>query len=201
MIMTAYFRKRMRFAVLFLTLSLLLAACSNDDSYRAIPDEVQGWRPVYYDNSQSLSERIYSDTPRQMQVNGKIYIYKHFLFVNESGKGVHVFDNSNPSSPVPFSYIHIPYNYDIAIRDTVLYADTYAGLVAISIADLPAVRLISFILNSSLVPPLPPGDVGNNGRWWSGRVYFECIDPSKGTVVDWERAELRKPKCYQSWQF
>lgn len=188
----------MKPSYLFVCVLLLAGACSNDDSYRAVPEEVRGWRPVYYDNTQSLSDRIYSDTPRQMQVNGKIYLYRHFLFVNESGKGVHVFDNSNPSSPVPFSFIHIPYNYDMAIRDTVLYADTYAGLVAISIADLPQVRLISFIMNSTRVPQLPgdPDFVGN--RWGSGRVYFECIDPSKGAVVDWIPADLEKPKCYQS---
>jgi hypothetical protein len=50
-------------------------------------------------------------------------------------KGVHVFDNSNPSSPKAVSFINIPGNLDIAVSGHYLYADMYTDMLTIDIND------------------------------------------------------------------
>lgn len=72
---------------------------------------------------------------RELVNPGNIYYYKNYLLVNERREGVHIIDNSNPSSPVNIGFIEIPGNLDMAVKDDVLYADLYLDLVAIDISD------------------------------------------------------------------
>jgi hypothetical protein len=173
------------------------------DNYVSVPSEVEGFRPIYFDSSQNITSMVYSTHPTPVKVAGKIYLFKHFLFVGEPSKGVHVFDNSNPANPAPVAFINIPFNYDIAVKDSVMYADTYMGLVVINIAAMPDIKVIKFIksLSNSSVgfPPLPPSNAGGSvfGRNNPAITYFECIDFNKGVVVGWESVTLKKPKCYQ----
>ncbi len=186
------------------SMSFFLVSCRDKDNYMNVPEEVQGYKPVYFDTSQNIFSLVYSTAPMPVQVAGKIYIFKNFLFVGEPGKGVHVFDNIDPANPVPVAFINIPYNFDIAVKDSIMYADTYMGLVVINISAIPDIQVLQFIKslsNSSTgTPPLPGENTIFNGtrRISSGKIYFECVDFSKGVVVGWESATLRKPKCYQS---
>ncbi|MBS1599569.1 MAG: hypothetical protein JST75_15195 [Bacteroidetes bacterium] len=66
---------------------------------------------------------------------GKIYIQGKYIFLNEFGKGIHIIDNSNPSSPRNISFISVPGNEDIAVKGQTLYADSYSDLVAFDISD------------------------------------------------------------------
>lgn len=170
------------------------SACLNRerDDYKMVPETVEGYRPIYFDSSVNINSLIYSTAPRSVKNAGKIYIYHNYLFVGEPALGVHVFDNTDPSAPVPFVFINIPYNYDIAVKDSILFADTYFGLVTINIAHLPKVNVVQHIFDNLKTPPLP-----NNFIISWGPTYFECIDPSKGTVVGWTQSTLQNPKCYQ----
>lgn len=193
----SYHMKRLRLVLYSIVVLLFLACESGYDNYKSMPESIEGWRPVYYDDSRDIRTLIVSETPRPIIKSGKIYLYKQFLFVGESAQGVHVFDNSDPSAPNPIAFIRIPYNHDIAVRDTVLYADTYVGLVAIGISNLPAISVLSVIPNAYKVPEIPISDgTFVFDRDWNGRVYFECPDTSKGNIVAWERATLKQPKCY-----
>ena len=51
---------------------------------------------------------------------GKIYYWNNYLFVNEYSKGIHVIDNTNPSNPVFKTFINIPGNVDMSIKDGIL---------------------------------------------------------------------------------
>ncbi|MBL4656475.1 MAG: hypothetical protein JKX73_00625, partial [Flavobacteriales bacterium] len=66
---------------------------------------------------------------------GKIYFKDHYIFINEIGKGLHVFDNAYPANPVNISFIEIPGNVDIAIKGNILYADNYTDLIVLDISD------------------------------------------------------------------
>lgn len=183
----------------FVSCILLLYACdSGYDNFKNVPGSVMGWKPVYYDDSKDIRKLIVSGPPRSLHKPGKIYLYKQYLFIGEGTEGVHVLDNTDPAVPLPLAFISIPYNHDIAVRDTVLYADTYVGLVAIGISRLPAIQVLSVIPNAFRVPQLPLNNdtFFFDDGWNNNRIYFECPDYSKGKVVAWERAELIKPKCY-----
>src|SRR5207249_9750630 len=56
-----------------------------------------------------------------------------YIFVSEVNQGIHVIDNTNPSSPQNVAFINVPGNLDIAIKDNVLYADSYIDFVAVEI--------------------------------------------------------------------
>ena len=82
-----------------------------------------------------LIDSIKSEAPRSLENPGKIYYKNSFIYINEVKKGVHIIDNSNPSSPQNVGFIYIPGNFDIAIRNNTLYADSYSDLIVLDITD------------------------------------------------------------------
>ena len=92
------------------------------------------YEPVYKTKSEVLSE-IKSSTPSAIKNPGKIYFYGNYIFLNEVNKGIHIIDNSNPSSPVIKAFINVPGNVDIAVKGNTLYADLFTDMVVIDIAN------------------------------------------------------------------
>ncbi len=68
-------------------------------------------------------------------VAGKITVAGNYIYLSEPYKGIHVIDNSNPSSPKNVSFINIPGNEDMAIAGKTLYADAYGDLVTFDISN------------------------------------------------------------------
>src|SRR5262249_24090253 len=91
-------------------------------------------RPVYKEKSEVYAN-IKSSPAKAIESPGKIFLYGNYIFLNEVDKGIHVIDNSNPSRPEVKAFIEIPGNLDIAVRGSILYADLYADLVVVDIAD------------------------------------------------------------------
>jgi hypothetical protein len=89
---------------------------------------------VYEDKAVILAN-VKGGAPKELKVPGKIYIRGNYLFINEVNKGVHVFDNSNPSSPKAVSFINIPGNLDIAVSGHYLYADMFTDMLTVDIND------------------------------------------------------------------
>lgn len=83
-----------------------------------------------------LRSSVKAMEPHPLTSPGKIYFKDNFLYINEVGKGIHVIDNSDPSQPVAKSFINIPGNFDLAIRNNILYADSYVDLVAIDLSQV-----------------------------------------------------------------
>lgn len=164
------------------------SACDYDStpSFENI-ESVQGFKPIYKPYLEI--QEIKAESPKPLINPGKIYIYKDFLFVNESGKGVHVINNINPASPKPYAFISIEGNVDISIKGDVLFADNYADLVTLDISDVENITLLGRIKdvfeNKSFLPLPRTG------------VYFECPDNSKGVIIGWEEVILKNPKCYR----
>ncbi|TCV15128.1 hypothetical protein EDC17_101524 [Sphingobacterium alimentarium] len=73
--------------------------------------------------------------PQPVNATGKIYIYKDYLFINEPTKGVHIFNNANPSNPIPISFLPISGNVDMAVKDNVLYADNHVDLLVYDLTN------------------------------------------------------------------
>lgn len=80
------------------------------------------------------------EAPKPILNIGKIYAYQNYIFINEKFKGVHVIDNSDPSSPQTVAYINIPGNEDISIKDDFLFADSAVDLVVFDISDLNTIQ-------------------------------------------------------------
>lgn len=195
-------KKLVKNIVIIVSCFLFLVSCVERDDYNSVPNVIEGFKPIYLKDTANFEDSIYLTPPRVLKNPGKIYLYQQYLIINEFGKGVHVYDNSNPQSPIAIAFINVPFNYDISIKNDIMYADAYLGLAVIDIRMLPnTINLISFIRykTNKIYPPLPDSNNLNNlgFRRRSFKTYFECIDSEKGIIIGWDTALLHKPKCYQ----
>ena len=71
----------------------------------------------------------------QRQEAGKIYKYGPYILVGETGQGIHVFDNNDPSNPTGIAFINVPLNEDMAIRNDVMFVDIGRDVVAVDVSD------------------------------------------------------------------
>jgi hypothetical protein len=168
--------------LLYGLLPLLTMACYRN--YSDDPSSIKGYKPIYI--SYDTFRKVESQKAQKLRKPGKIYVKGKFLYINEIGVGVHVYDNSDKTKPINLSFISIPANKDISIIDNILYADNGDDLVAIDISDPLTAKLMKRVEKAFPYPSFPPQ-----------RGSFECVDPTKGFVVDWEYTELVSPKCYR----
>ena len=135
--------------------------------------------PVYMD-FKSFRASVVKTEPQAMVQPGKIYMYNNYLFINEIQKGVHVIDNTNPAAPNSIGFINILGNMDIAIKENILFADSYMDLVAIDISNPQNPVEIERVENAfpHVIPAI-------NDAY---PVYG--LDFEKGVVIGWEKKEV-----------
>ena len=73
---------------------------------------------------------------------GQLYLKGSLILLNDKEKGIHIYDNSDPMHPVQKAFLNIPGNEGIAMRDNILFADAYCGLLAIDVSNLQQAKMI-----------------------------------------------------------
>lgn len=141
--------------------------------------------PIYL-SYEDLRAGVKSASTRDLVNPGKIYFKDGYLFVNEEFEGVHIIDNRNPSNPQNVGFIEIPGNVDIAIKNDILYADSYIDLVAIDISDVNNPQEVNRV-EEVLPYALPPYDE---------EYRVADVDEEKGVVIDWEIKKVRQEMEY-----
>ena len=168
-------------------LAIVVAGCYYDDP-PAIPNfptgTVEGYRPIYADPSDSDIDFM---AARPLQDPGKIYVVAQYLLINEKFQGIHIYDNSDPSHPIPLGFLRMIGNTEVAVRNNVLYADHLSDLIAIDISDWNNPRELSRTKQDFWSKKIPPGN----------DKYFECVDDTKGIVIGWKFTVLNNPKCFR----
>ncbi len=144
---------------------------------------IAGYIPIYGTQASSAIRLL---DPQTLKNPGKIYLYGKYLLINEVNKGIHIYDNEDPTQPLPVGFAELIGNTNMAIRNDILYADYMGSLVALKTNDFANLveqgRL--HISNWMLGVPPPSGN------------HFECVDASKGLVVGWKKQVLKNPDCY-----
>ncbi|MBI2966651.1 MAG: hypothetical protein HYY40_02410 [Bacteroidetes bacterium] len=138
--------------------------------------------PVYLAYDQV--EKVYSSSPAEINKAGKIYLSGNYLFVNDLEKGIHIIDNSNPSAPNTISFLNIPGNVDVAVKDNILYADNFTDLVAIDINNISSASVVKRI------PDQFPYSIPE----YDPQYPVVELDTSIGMVVSWEVKDVTR-KC------
>jgi hypothetical protein len=123
-----------------LLMTLGLSSCLKDQ----VSERYSFFRPVYQTRAE-VKASIRNDVPEQVQVPGKIVLYKSWLFVIDVDKGIHLIDISNPAQPVNKYFIKVPGCTDIAIKNDYLYADCYTDLITMDISDPAAVQVKQYL--------------------------------------------------------
>lgn len=117
----------------FLACSLFLTSCLTDQCTET--REFVQYNPVFM-TAQQFRVDVKAEGQRNIENPGKMYYYNDLLFINEQGKGIHIFDNTDASNPSFVTYYNIPGNFDIAIKDGLLIADNVIDLITIDISDI-----------------------------------------------------------------
>ena len=94
---------------LFISLcfSFLLTSCYKDKGsvtmtyYKGV---------AIYGDIETLRNTPLLSSAKIVENPGKIFIGEDFILIGEEHKGIHVFDNSNPNSPVNVSFLDIPFS-------------------------------------------------------------------------------------------
>lgn len=176
--------KRFLIGSLFL-FSLFISSCIESDDYNV--GEIEGYAPVYISRDKAFSTSV--KAPQSIDSPGKMYLYNNFIYVSDRGKGVHIIDNSIPTSPVKLKFIEIPGVNDVVVKNGILYADNLTDLVAFDISDLANINLTKRVKN------VYPTSIQLYPDFATG--YFECVDTNLGYVTNWVKKTLKNPKCYR----
>jgi hypothetical protein len=144
--------------------------------------EYIGYAPVYlsYDN---LRSSVSTDQITELKNPGKIYFKDNYIFIVEELKGIHVFDNSDPASPVKKTFITLPGVVDISISGFILYADSYVDLAVLDIEDINNIHEVGRL--KDILPYTVP-EVPDN------KYPAAYVDMSKGVVIDWELRTIKE---------
>ena len=146
--------------------------------------EVDGWKPIYSTDENTDVVNVKASEP--LENPGRIYTYENLLLVNDQSKGIHIYDNTANSNPTEVSFIEIPGNMDFSVREGRIYADNVTDMVIVDISNPATPFYVNRIENVFPIQQFPD-EFGS----------FECVDPAKGTVIGWEKAKLKNPKCFR----
>ncbi len=123
---------------------------------------------------------------------GKIYFKDGYIFVNEEMKGIHIIDNRNPKSPVNLKFIEIPGNVDMAVKNNILFADSYIDMVAIDISDVGNPKEVSRVKDVFPYMTPPPEDKD---------LRLAQVDEKAGVVIGWEVKKVREELEYHYYPY
>ena len=121
--------------------------------------------------------------PEEITQQGKICFYEGYLYISEPGKGIHIIDNRNPSSPSPVGFIELIGNADVAIRNNMLYADSYVDLIWFDISN-PALPVLKNRLENVFPYAFPPIEEGTIDY-----PMCETAAANSQIVVGWTQVE------------
>lgn len=113
--------------ILLLTMNGCTDQCTSTTSYRTYEPQ--------FESMTELRSQIAVLPPQSREGQGKIYIYQDYLLLGEPEKGIHFYNNKDQENPLPISFLNIPGNRDMAVRDGKLYADSYVDLLVFDISD------------------------------------------------------------------
>jgi hypothetical protein len=144
--------------------------------------EYPGYAPVYmsYNDLRSAVGPIQNVDLRNP---GKIYFKDNYIFIVEELKGIHVFDNINPASPVKKTFIRLPGVNDISISGSTMYADSYVDLVVLDVEDVNNIHEVGRM--ADILPYTVPVTANT-------KLPMAYIDKDRGVVIDWEQRTIKE---------
>lgn len=170
---------------IFAIFMFFISSCE-DATYK----EYRGNAPVYmtYDN---LRSAVSIEQDVDLENPGKIYFKDNYIFIVEELKGIHVFDNSDPSSPVKKGFVKLPGVVDISISGYIMYADSFVDLVVLDVQNIDNIHEVARV--KDILPyTVPP--VENDFP----QAY---VDQEKGVVIGWELKTIREKVDQQYYPY
>ncbi|HBC77565.1 MAG TPA: hypothetical protein DEO60_04680 [Bacteroidales bacterium] len=161
---------------IFTVAAILFSSCE-DSTYR----EYTGNAPVYM-SYENLRSSVKTQQNVDLKDPGKIYYKDNYIFIVEELKGIHVYDNTDPASPVKKVFVNLPGVIDISISGFILYADSYIDLVILDVQNIDNIHEVARV-KGVLPYTVPPAD--NDYP----KAY---VDEEKGVVIEWEVKTIKE---------
>jgi hypothetical protein len=163
--------------VLLISLFSVFFYSCEDTTYK----EYKGYTPVYLSYN-DLRSAVSVEQNRDLKNPGKIYFKDNYIFIVEELVGIHVYDNTDPASPVQKAFVKLPGVVDISISGYILYADSYVDLVALDVENISDIHEVGRV--TDILPYTVP----------EHKTDFPTgyIDKDKGVVVKWELKTIRE---------
>jgi len=160
-----------------LILFVFLFSSCNEPVYKIYT----GYSPVFM-TYEELRASVYTEQDVDLVNPGKIYFKDDYIFIIEEMKGIHVFNNTNPVSPVKTTFVKIPGVVDISISGNILYADSYIDLVVLDVQDINNIHEVAR-MEDFLPYTVPPANNDYPSAW---------VDQDKGVVIGWEVKKIKE---------
>lgn len=174
----------MRIVVCFLLISLLSSCWKLRTPYTGY-NKVYGNKVIYMPVS-NAKQVSYSALPIPVTDPGKIYVKGNYIYQVEQGKGIHIIDNTNPSSATRIGFISIYGCTEISILGNLLYTNNLDDLVVIDIGNLNNVQIVKRVAKtfpSGLYDYYQAQNPPSKG-------YYECPMADSGVVAGWRKDSI-----------
>jgi hypothetical protein len=144
--------------------------------------EYTGYAPVYL-SYKDLRTAVAQEQNVDLKNPGKIYFKDNYIFIVEELKGIHVFDNTNPASPVKKTFVRLPGVVDISISGYIMYADSYIDIVVLDVEDINNIHEVGRM--PDILPYTVPATANT-------KFPTAFVDKEKGVVTDWELRTIKE---------
>jgi hypothetical protein len=161
---------------LFSVFSIFFTSCE-DSTYK----EYKGYAPVYL-SYKDLRAAVAEEQRTDLKNPGKIYFKDNYIFIVEELEGVHVYDNTDPASPVKKSFVKLPGVVDISISGFIMYADSYVDLVVLDVENIDNIHEVGRV--KDIFPYTVPA--------YKNDYPATNIDIEKGVVIAWELKTIKE---------
>jgi len=136
--------------------------------------------PVFL-SEDDIRKDITVSEPRALKKPGKLYFYNDFILINEQREGIHVIDNTDSSNPKNIKFIEIKGNLDMAVKNSILYADNVTDLLAIDITNPSTPSLSSRTEDIFEVPFTEENGYLAYYKETEETLEIDCTDPRFGS--------------------
>ncbi|MCK5137090.1 MAG: hypothetical protein KAR19_14990 [Bacteroidales bacterium] len=167
----------MKRSIFLISIFTLIITSCEDKRFQTFTANV----PIYI-SYEELRNSFEVTTDEILVKPGKIYFKDQYMYINEYQKGIHVVNLSDPSDPVKKAFINIPGNVDMAIRNNILYADSFIDLLLIDISN-----------------PLQPAEINRIEKLFEYVIPpydydypLDEIDEEKGVIIDFEIKKITR---------
>jgi hypothetical protein len=164
----------------FIAFALLIAVASCKDK-RYI--HYYGNKPIYMSYDE-LRSAVKLENAHSVKEKGPFLLHNSTLYIVEKNEGIHIFNNSNPQSPLNTGFLRVPGITDLSMKENTMYASSYVDLVVLN-CDNPENPVVVNRLKDVFPYRF---DYPSNG------YRTARIDESQGIVIGFELADIKEEK-------
>lgn len=140
------------------------------------PSSYLNYEPVLM-NRTDMEESVQIGEARVIVAPGKMWVYNDLIFLIEQYKGVHIIDNSNPSSSKTIGFIQVDGCTDLTVKDNIMYINNAVDMIGIKGgSEFGSIEIVA--RHRNMLPTISSPEPWNDS-------YFYNKLPENTIIVRW----------------